>query len=76
MLYRLKLGEQRLRRLFFDGPWAADRWVCRPAAQEMLERALAGAGDPLLWQPVWRIATLEAWLRTVLGYYSPARRIG
>jgi asparagine synthase (glutamine-hydrolysing) len=73
--HRLRAAAPRLRRLFFDGEWASSRWVERGAARRLLERALAGGGtDFALWQPVWAIATLEAWRRSEFGYDPRPRR--
>jgi asparagine synthase (glutamine-hydrolysing) len=66
-VHRLRRAAGRIRSLFYENGWAAERWVDRHAAQRLLERALAGSTTEwTLWQPLWAIATLEAWLRSVL----------
>ena len=69
---RVKRAESRLRSLFFAGEWASERWVDRHSAQRLAESALSGSVSEFdwpVWQGVWAIGTLEAWLRSVLGYY-------
>ncbi len=63
----------RIERLLTQGPWASERYVNRAAANRFL-RVVAGPAKVQTrdWWRIWRIATLEAWLRTRLGYSDPS----
>jgi asparagine synthase (glutamine-hydrolysing) len=59
--------------LFYQGTWASAAYVDRDAARRSLRDATA---DPTkvrgqAWWHIWRIATLEAWMRRFLLYRTP-----
>jgi asparagine synthase (glutamine-hydrolysing) len=69
---RVRLASGRLRALFYEGPWAAERWVERREAQRLLDRVMEenSEGDGELCRTVRGIGTLEVWLRAVFGYHA------
>jgi asparagine synthase (glutamine-hydrolysing) len=72
---RVRHAAPQLRALFFEGPWASERWVSRRAAQVLLDRAISSTSDDEWgdWQALRAMATLEAWLRRVFGYDTGAQ---
>jgi asparagine synthase (glutamine-hydrolysing) len=72
-LLRLRKGAKAIQRLFEDGAWASEAYVQKSKARGMFDAALNAGGDIFPDSPaIWRIATVEAWLRAVFGY-SPHR---
>jgi asparagine synthase (glutamine-hydrolysing) len=67
---RMRKGTEHLRKLFHEGDWLSQPYVNRDEAQVLLDRGLSKApdGDWPVWRGIWGIATLEAWLRMILGY--------
>ena len=66
---------RRIRELVLgDGEWRAQRYVSRRGVERLFE-SLRGAegGDARQRQDLWRVATLELWLRQ-LGRYNRAAR--
>lgn len=59
----------------FDGEWASSRYVDRDAASQFCSRVLSFGSDAgaLAWRQVWAVATLEAWMRKILGYHPRAK---
>jgi len=63
------------REIIEDGTWCSGAWVDQGAARHLFRRTLNaaafGADSVYDWMDLQRIATFEAWHRTVLGYNPP-----
>jgi len=58
-----------IRELFGSRKWASERYVRQPAAKDALAAFEESRLPPFsLTYSVWAIASLEAWLKTLLGY--------
>jgi len=74
---RLLAAAPQLDALFYGGKWLSSKYVRRTQAQILLREAVPGTSQGRgldhwrTWLAVTTIATLEAWLRTVLGYATP-----
>jgi len=65
-----------IRDLVMVGPWLCEEFVDRGGARRLLEMVEKGdANDLGQIHGLWAVATLEAWMRGILGY-APARHEG
>jgi len=77
----IKSAAALVRTLFHEGEWLSAKYVRRNDAQAILAQALATPVTQWLthwrlWLNVRAIATLEAWLRSLLGYSVPRGESG
>ncbi len=78
MARRLKSESEALRRLFYQGEWLSEAYVDRDQAKGLVDQMLSAPTVEQDWEVVrgvWGIATLEAWLRTILRYSSPGEEL-
>ena len=59
-----------------DGDWFSSRYIDRGLARQFFGRIMTSSGMPArAWRQLWAVATLEAWIRRVLGYHPPNKEV-
>jgi asparagine synthase (glutamine-hydrolysing) len=69
VIHRVQAALGRLSKLLEGNRWNLERFVSLDNARALLARFRSSPSDANVAQALWRIGTLEAWLRTFLGYH-------
>ena len=69
---RVRSATPLVESILHDGEWASGDYVDRRLAQRFWRSVSDGRlhVTSLAWRQVWAVATLESWLRKILGYHS------